>query len=493
MASGTYLIDKKSEHATNTELDLFSVPPTTVTIEQSFWEVLNPINPITNYGPYEFLINGTDHYVDMASNFVELKIRITNADGSKIRHTIHNVVSTAIAGRSLSTTIGDEDEEETEVKQVGDGKEVEIPPNFVAAINMIGATFWKQVKMIVNGKLTFDSGPDYPYLAYILTDLNYGSDAKNGPLQLAGYYKDCTAEFEDDGRMLNTWESPGAQKRALIQRDSRSGEYMATLHIPFAHQERYLLSHLDIRLELHRVSDAFALMSPFSEHKYKIMVDDIKFHIRKVELKRDLYMSLEKQITLNPAKYPVRRTELKTLHIGFGMITTPNNALWNGQLPRRVILCTIPNKNYHGSYDTNPFLFHPNGVKKVCLYVNGKCVPYSGPLEVKFYNTEEEGTSLVAQAFNQLYTATGIGLDDKSNDIDLHRFIRDACYFVFDLSIDNTIDTSNWELLRTGTLSVYMEFTNPIDADGIRLIALGEFDNLITVDKLRQIQYDYAI
>ena len=457
------MIDGASEIAIKSELDLFSVPPTTVDVDRSFWEEVRPVNTVTDHGPYEFFIVGNDHYIDMAANYIYLKIKIVNKNGTHMRHENH--------------------------KSKNDAP----PPNFVAPINMIGATFFKQVKMIVNGKLVYDSGPDYPHLAYMMTDLNYDASAKLTHLKAAGWHTDCEPDFSEESGQLNTWRNPGAIKRFKRHCNSRSVDYMAALHIPFARQERYLLNHLDIRLELHRVSDAFALQTANNE-QYKIVVEDIKFYVRKVELTRDLCLAIETQLNHMPAKYPVRRMELKTLHVGYGRKTTPTNALWNGQLPRRVILCTLPNPNYFGNYDKNPFLFEPNKVVKACLYVNGKCIPYSGPLETTFYDTNTAGTSLVSRAYIQLYTALGIGRDDKSNDIDLHRFIRDACYFAFDLSADNTGDTSNWELLKTGTLSIYLEFATRLNSDdGLRVIALGEFDNLITIDKLRQIQYDYAI
>ena len=465
MANSNIMIDSTSDIAIQSELDLFSVPPTTVGVEKSFWEEVRPVNAVTDHGPYEFFIVGTDHFIDMSSNYMYLKFKIVNTDGTAVKH--------------------------TGAAEAADG---EPPTNWVAPINLIGSTFFKQVKMIVNGKLTYDSGPDYAHLAYMLTDLNYDTNAKTSHLQIAGMHIDCAMDFKGNAQLLDTYKNPGADIRKHIHRDSRSVEYMATLHIPFAHQERYLLNHLDIRLELHRSTDAFALhTTPAGDKKYKIIVEDMKFYVRKVELTRELTLAIETQLQRMPAKYPVRRIEMKTLHIGVGRKTTPTNALWNGQLPRRVILCTLPNANYFGSFGSNPFLFAPNNVIKACLIVNGQSIPYSGPLEMKFYDNEDIGTSLMTRAYNQLYTAMGIGSSDKSIDIDLHRFTRDGCYFAFDLSVDNTTDTNNWELLRTGTLSIYLEFADSIPTNGLRVLALGEFDNLITVDKLRQIQYDYTI
>ena len=309
-------------------------------------------------------------------------------------------------------------------------------------------------------------------------------------MKAAGWYTDCAPEFNEKSEKLNTWKNPGAFIRYEKHKNSTSVDYMATLQIPFARQRRYLLNHLDIRFELHRVSDAFALMS--TEKKYKIVVEDLKMYVRKIELSNDLAAAIEKQLQTKHANYPVRRLELKVMHIGSGRKTTPTNTVWQGPIPRRVILCTLPNINYFGDVKKNPFLFEPNKIIRINLFVDNKCIPYSGPLDMKFYNIDEDGTSLISRAYVQLHTSMGLRDNpNNSNSIDMHRFTRDACYFVFDLTSDNTDDTNHWELIRTGSVSINMEFEEGIGNDGLRVIILGEFDNLITIDRLRQINMNY--
>ena len=363
--------------------------------------------------------------------------------------------------------------------------------NRVAPINVLGKTFFKQLKLFINGKMTYDSGPDYPCLAYILTDLNYDKNAKETHLRAAGHYLDY-AEDQHDPNVISTVNNRGWEARRQLFKSSKLVEYMAPLHMPFAHQERYLLSNMDVRVELHRVNDTYALLTP-DQTAYKIVVEDIRFYIRKVELSRELSIAMEQALMRMTAKYPIRRTELKTLHIGQGLRTTPTNVLWNGQLPRRVIVATMNNTAYFGNYGHAPFNFRHHNIIKAALQVNGQCVPHSGPLEVQFKRQAHDEPNLVMRAFTQLYNSMGIGTADKSNGISMNRFLGNACYFVFDLSADNAVDESNWELLHSGTVSVDLEFRENIGAEGLRVIALAEFDNLITIDHHRNIFYDYAV
>ena len=63
--------------------------------------------------------------------------------------------------------------------------------------------------------------------------------------------------------------------------------------------------------------------------------------------------------------------------------------------------------------------------------------------------------------------------------------------YVFDLSPD-AADDAHWELLREGTTTVNIKFANPIPQNGAYLIVLAEFDNLLTVDRFRNVYADYT-
>ena len=459
------IFDAASSPSVFSEMDLFAVPPTQVAVERTFDDVIRPMNTVTDDGPYEFSIMGNQYFLDMSANKVYMKLKITNEDGTDITGHI-------------------------------DGVNNEVGSNYGVPINLIGQTFFKQVKMYIGGKLVYDSGDNYPFLAYITTELNFSREVKDTFLTSAGYDKEWDETIQTSAT-LQGHLNPGFKEKFKRVRDSRFFELKSSLHFPLAHQDKYLLSGMDIRFELFRSSNQFALVT--AGHNFKIHLEEIKLYIRKVELTQQLSLAVETALQRQPAKYPVRRMELKTLHINQGRLTTPENNIWSGQLPRRVVMCLVDTDSYYGSYGKNPFIFEHHGVEQVAIYVNGQCVPYSGPLNVQFRNRTVAGIAeakvpdLVMNAYTQFYNALGFGQHEKSNGISLERFIVSACYFVFDLSQDNVTDKSSWELLRSGTLSVYYKFKKAVENDGIRVLILGEFDNLITINKNRDIEYDYTI
>jgi hypothetical protein len=117
-------IDELSTPSSKTELDLFTVPPTQVAVRRSFWSEIQLQNPCTNEGPYEFHISPDMYMLDLSKNFIYFTARILKADGSDCA--INVQADGSLAG------------------------------NVVAPINLLGKTFFKQVKVYLNGKLISD-------------------------------------------------------------------------------------------------------------------------------------------------------------------------------------------------------------------------------------------------------------------------------------------------------------------------------------------------
>jgi len=117
------ILDEYSSVCSKSELELFTVPPTQVAIKRSFWTEVYLQNPCTNEGPFEFKITPDIYMIDVSKNYINFVFRILKADGSNCQITNANNV------------------------QSGD---------LVAPINLFGKTFFKQIKIFINGKLISD-------------------------------------------------------------------------------------------------------------------------------------------------------------------------------------------------------------------------------------------------------------------------------------------------------------------------------------------------
>ena len=146
------LVHTHSMPCSKSELELFSVPPTQMAIDDSEYVEYRPFGGLNALGPIDFVIPGTgSKYIDINNTQLYLKVKITKADGSNCD------------------------------KSVNDEK--------VAPINLLMHSMFSQIDVSLNGKLISDSTPTYPYRAMIETLLNYDMEAKDTHLQSQMYSK----------------------------------------------------------------------------------------------------------------------------------------------------------------------------------------------------------------------------------------------------------------------------------------------------------------
>jgi len=432
------LIDSNSLPSSKSEIDFFSVPATQVAVERTFWTTINPMNTVTSAGPYEFHIPPDPNFVDLNKNYIQVKLKITRADGTDLQNA-----------------------------------------DVVGPINCIGKTFFKQCKLFLNSKLIYDSGDLYAYRAYLETLLNYSDSQKDTFLEVTGYESDTPSDHIDDN------QNTGWERRRNWFAGSMIVELMSPIHADLMHQEKYLLNGMDLRMELHRHEEPFALVSFGANPNYKIHVQDIRWVVKKVELAKSITLALETTLLRNTVKYPVRRVQMKAIQLSAGRRDTPINSVFNGQIPRRLIIGLCDNDAFHGTYDKSPFNFKHYTAINIKVTAGGVDYP-SNPIIMDY--TWRSFT----QPFVFLYETLGLGDADNNCGITpLEYSVGGRCLYGFDLSPD-TSDGAHWELLKEGTTSIHIQFQNAIPAGGVKMVVLAEFDNMISVDRFRNVYFDYT-
>jgi hypothetical protein len=286
------LVDNDSEIAIKSELDLFSVYPTQVCVDRSYWEDLNLSTSLNQMGPYEFRVPGSPHYLDMRSNYIWMKFKILDEDN--------------VALPAANPLVG--------------------------PINAIGKTFWRNMRLFIGGKLVEDANNLYCYRSFLETELNYGKDAKTTGHLGTIMYEEDTPYSDIDGE-----DNTGLLKRATPFRLSKVNEVMAMVHSDLFLQNKYLPSQLEMRLELSRNSDSFALMQgKVGTVKYKIHIESLVWRIRRVVVAPSTALGLEAALLTRPAKFPIRRVCLSTMHVDSNARATPTFSVISGQIPRKV-------------------------------------------------------------------------------------------------------------------------------------------------------------
>nr|CAD2155498.1 unnamed protein product [Meloidogyne enterolobii] len=261
-------IDRDSGNAITNALSFFETPHTNVSISNSSFIELLTLNPV-NITPFHFKIHATTNYIDLAKTYVFTELRIKKEDN--------------------------------------DGKIVDIgKDDNVSIVQLIGHTIWKNCRMHINGTQVFEGNSLMAYKSIFGYENAYLSY-----LSAAGYY--------DDGAMdLN---GVGFENRRLLFAPSADGtqnaaQFIAKLDVDICNQPRYLVNQCEVDIELLPNDSNFLIVAPTAtNHKYHLEVLACKLYVKKIELMDSLAFDIAKKLELKPARYPIRKTSLKSLFI----------------------------------------------------------------------------------------------------------------------------------------------------------------------------------
>ena len=132
------LVHFKSEECSKTELDLFSVPPTQVTLEKGHWVDHLPVSSVSEGGSITFICPGTEDYVDLSKTILVVRAKATKTDGDNLA-----------------------DDEK------------------VGIVNNLLNSLLKQVDVFLKEKQVTQATGTYASRAYLETLLNYGPQQKS--------------------------------------------------------------------------------------------------------------------------------------------------------------------------------------------------------------------------------------------------------------------------------------------------------------------------
>jgi hypothetical protein len=262
-------IHSKSQECTKSELDLFSVPPTQVSLEKGHWIDHQPVSSVADGGAITFLCPGTDDYVDLSKTILVVRAKVTKANGANL----------------------DADEK-------------------VGVVNNFLHSLFKQVDVFLKEKQVTPAMGTYNYRAYLETLLNYGPAAKQSQLTAALFYKDTAAKINvADPTKAAADANLGLKARYQFSKESGTIEMAGPIFSDVFMTDRLLLSFVDLKVVLNRSSHEFCLMASEDDVDYRVKLMDVYLKIRKVKISPSISVAHEIALKKGPAIYPIRRVE----------------------------------------------------------------------------------------------------------------------------------------------------------------------------------------
>jgi hypothetical protein len=435
-----YKIDKDSVNSITNALDFFQIPPTNVTVSSSkTFEILTD-NPI-NDPPYHFKIHSSDNYIDPTKIYLLTEFRI--------RKESH-------LGMVMTNLAAGED---------------------VAPIQLIGNTFMKNLRVRVNNRDVFNSNSLMAYKTYFTHELSYSPTAKMCHLNEAGYYSGMNDDSLESGA--------GHEARKALFAGSRTAQFVAKLDADIFSQPLFLLSHIEIEIEIEPNESKFLLVSPNGATRYHLEMQACKLYVKKMSLMDGLSLDIARKLEDKPARYAVRKSEMKSMFISQGRYEFSAN-LFQEQVPRRIILGLVANADYVGHLAKSPFNFQPFDVREISIAANGRQFPQT------HYDLAYTQNRYM-RAFHDMNEAIGFANTSDGNGITYAQYGKTHCIYVFNLTNSGEDQGGLFDLIKTGSTAVHIRFGTPVPDGGIMLIAMGEVDSLFMIDRNRTITSDTTV
>jgi hypothetical protein len=427
------------------ELDLFSVPPTQTSIESATIVEHHKTSSITGSGPIEFDIKSTGvEYIDLNNTQLYVKVKIVKADGS------------AIAANAP-----------------------------VGPVNGLLNSLFSQVDVSFNGQKITDSSNNYPYRAYIEDLLSYGPAAKKSQLTAGLFYKDEPGKLDKPNPFAADAadKNSGLVKRAAFTNESKEVDLIGRIHADIFFQHRYILNELPIKIKLTRSTDEFCLMTDGNE-KYKVIILDAVIMLRKVKISPSVYLAHAKALENGMAKYPIKRVICKSFTVAAGTRDLKTESLFTGQLPTRLVIGCVDNRAYNGNYAFNPFNFQHYSATSISVYLDGQQHGLI-PLALDYANRH------YVNAYMNIFSGSGKENQDEGNDIERTEFDKGFTLYVYDLTPDLS-ESDSFNLTRSGNVRLEMKFADALPHT-ISIVTFAEFENIIEVDRNRNVVTDFGV
>lgn len=437
------LIHPRSQECMVEELDLFTVSPTQNSIVKKSDIEYQPISALSNSSPIEFNIPGTEDYIHLPYTQLYVSGKIRHKDGTPL----------------------DADE------KVG-------PTN-----NLLHA-LWKQIDVYFGSTQVSSSTNTYSAESYAKTVLNFGMGAKGSQLQSAMWYDDTAGAF-DDAKVGDAGKNVGFKKRSNLIKESLEFELLGPLYCDVFMIPKYLLSFVDLKVKLIPNPPEYFLMAA-EDKEYQITFTSIKLKVRKVKIANHVIMAHESTLSKVPAVYSIPRTMCKSFTIPGTTPSLVKDNVFNGKIPKRLIVFMTKAAATNGSYIHNPYNIELFSISSIGVYIDGEQSP-SKPLKLSLVGNDKK----YLESFQTLFTGTGKYHDDSGNHITRSDYHQGYGFFVFDLRPDGC-DVSEYMALRQrGNLSLEIVFSTAL-TEAINLFCLGEFDNIIEIDRERNVLYDHT-
>ena len=106
----------------------------------------------------------------------------------------------------------------------------------------------------------------------------------------------------------------------------------------------------------------------------KISIQNMLLWVGKVRPTPTVLNVINQRLNTETVKYPLRRVEVKIFTIATGTQSKIEDPLFQGQMPKHIVVGLVANDALNGEPTKNPFHFQHAHVKKLEVSINGETI-----------------------------------------------------------------------------------------------------------------------
>ena len=384
----------------------------------NFHEVLYPLNYTSKNGPWQY------HSPQDNKNFIDLntltwngKIRVINKKDPSIP------VISANQTKDITCSVIN---------------------------NFIHSTVSKITYQLNDFQMGDSAAKSYSYKAYLDNLLSFSQGAKQQSLKYHGFDQDTSGSFDNVNKLHASNTNEGFKKRSELFCTSNFFHFSVKLRIDLANIDQFLQPGVQLRFEIERNSDAFALLSDVGDDEtYGFQIKDVSIEFDKLIPTESYLKHFESSIGSNKNTYSFDRCQILNFNYPSGINDLSIYSLFHtDKLPTYLIFTLLKDDAFLGDIKKNPYKFEPFDVKEFYLLVNGISFP-TQPIKLDIDSMDYHHVFV-----NDFLDKLKLKNSNDSIDISSEDWKNDHFFWIVDLNVDKC---SNYHEHRTNPGTIHLK------------------------------------
>ena len=366
----------------------------------NFHEILYPLNYTSKHGPWQYHSpQDNKHFIDLNTLTWNGKIRVINK-----KDPISPVI-TANQTKDITCSVVN---------------------------NFIHSTVSK-ITYQLNDFQMGDSAPkSYSYRAYMDNLLSFSKGAKEQSLKYHGFEQDTPGSFEDVNKLTASNANSGFKKRSELFCTPNYFHFSVKLRIDLANIDQFLQPGVQLRFEIERNSDAFALLSDVGDDvTFEFEIKDSTIEFDKMIPTPEYLNHFEKNILQEPLIYSYDKSQIHYFPYTANVNDLSIYSMFHtDKLPSYLVFGLVDNDAFDGSVSKNPYNFQHFNLKEFYLLVNGISVP-TQPVKLDITSMDYHQTYV-----NEFLDKLKLKNSNDSIGISADDWINGSFFWIVDLNVD---------------------------------------------------------